>query len=189
VGLAWMGWQVHADYRLVAGHVIWTTSNWNASAVGFIDRAFSGFPTPLDPGVALARKGVQAACVLAFGLPVLWLLHRTRTLAQPKQADMLVTLALPTVILASPLGWLYYLPWLILPLTVCWLERQRLPHGAWWAPVFAAVLAVASLPTEIEAIPTPMNPTLWWGVDAMYAYVLGGCWGISAALVRLMPAD
>jgi hypothetical protein len=184
-GLAWMGLQVHEDYRLVAGHVIWTTSNWNASAVGFIDRAFSGFPTPFSPSVDLSRKALLGLMGVVVGGPVLWLIHKGRGQAQRQQADMLVTLMVPTVILVSPLGWLYYLPWLLLPLTVCWLERRRLPHGVWWALAFVAVLAVACMPTDIKAIPTPLNPTRWWGVDATYAYVLVACWGIGVALVWL----
>jgi hypothetical protein len=53
-----MGRLVHQDYALVAGHVIWTTSNWTPSAVGFIDLAFSDFPTPFSPAVVLAKKAI-----------------------------------------------------------------------------------------------------------------------------------
>jgi hypothetical protein len=90
--------------------------------------------------------------------PVVWLVHRSHTLAQTTRAEVRVALTVHSVILLSPLGWPYHLPWLALPLKVCWLERQRLPHGAWWAPAYVAILAVAAWPTKIKAIPSPTNP-------------------------------
>jgi Glycosyltransferase family 87 len=176
IGLLWMGWDVHDHYRMVAAHVTWTTSNWNASIPGLVDRAFSGLDPLQHPEVPPIRRLIIALLGSVVVLSAGWLLHRGRRLPTPHQADLAAMLGMPTVILVSPLGWLYYLPWLMLPGFVAWHMRACLAQGRAWNLALLVPLVATLQPIGMKPVPTPRNPTIWWGMDALYGYALLGTW-------------
>jgi hypothetical protein len=184
IGLLWMGWDAHDHYRMVAANVTWTTSNWNASIPGLIDRAFSGLDPLQHPEVSAIRRSIIGLLCSAVVFSAGWLLHRSRHLPAPKQADLTVMLLMPTVILVSPLGWLYYLPWLMLSGIVAWHMHYDLIQGRAWILALLAPLAATLLPIGMKAVPTPRNPTIWWGIDALYGYALLGTWLIVVFMAR-----
>lgn len=188
VGWVWLGSDTYAHYQLVASHVTWTTSNWNGSIVGFVDRAFSGVDPKTWP---LAR---QLACGLGIGLSgivlllVCWALCSERPaiggITPDLHADRLFMLMVPASVLVSPLGWLYYLPWLLICSTVLWQWTVNQAQGRAWRLAWVAALLATLAPIEMKPIPTLKNPTYWWGIDALYAYSLITAFAVMLLLTR-----
>ncbi|MDO9236258.1 MAG: glycosyltransferase family 87 protein [Aquabacterium sp.] len=174
IGLLWMGWDIHQQYMLVAGHVTWTTSNWNGSLVGFFDRAFSGTAQSGLPETRILSKALAIFSSLSLLLIMTRILNKYLTSNCQRYADILFMLCIPASVLISPLGWLYYLPWLALSGAVAWQFSANLSNGrAMRLALFASLLATI-IPIEMKSIPTMKNPTTWYGIDALYAYVLLG---------------
>lgn len=186
-GWLWLGSETYVHYQLVASHVTWTTSNWNGSIVGFVDRAFSG----QDPAVWPSAKWVAKALGMTLSAAVVWLMcwalrrgASSSAHATPERiADQVFMLTLPASVLVSPLGWLYYLPWLLICSVVLWQWSYGQPDGRAWRLAWIAALLATLAPIEMKSVPTPKHPTEWWGIDAMYAYSLSSAFFVMLLLV------
>lgn len=175
-GLLWFGWETHLHYREVASHVTWTASNWNASIPGLWNRAFSGLDLSHRPDITAAKTTLSALTCLIVTLPTFFLCARARRLRATDRSDHLVMLALPATLLISPLAWLYYLPWLCIPVAALWhLSKPHETRRAMRLALTASLIATV-LPVLMKPIPTPRNPTIWWEGDSLYFYSLIGAW-------------
>jgi hypothetical protein len=85
---------------------------------------------------------------------------------------MLFLVAIPATVLISPLGWLYYLPWLFICAAIAWQMSAGQASGRAFRLAFMAPLLATMGPIAMKAVPTPRNPTIWYGVDALYTYSL-----------------
>ena len=171
-GLLWYGWPIHADYKEVANHVTWTASNWNASLIGFVNRAFSSFDSSEHPWVRTAVTGISVVlCAITLGWCT-WMCARTRKLPITDRADHFFMHTIPATLLISPLAWLYYLPWLCLPAAALWHLSQSHPAARTMKLALFASMVATIFPILMKSIPTPRNPTIWWGHDSLYFYAL-----------------
>lgn len=179
-GLIWLGWGVHEHYQIVAKTVTWTTSNWNGSLIGLVDRAFSGFDLSTQPELQSLRKCIGYGLASLTLLLVVWLLRRAQALSRRDRADLLFLLTVPASVLISPLGWLYYLPWLGLSASALWHLTER---GVGLARPYRLSLVLpwlaTLLPVPMKNVPTPKHPTVWYGIDSLYAFALLGFFGIA----------
>lgn len=187
VGWVWLGSETYVHYQLVASHVTWTTSNWNGSIMGFVDRAFSGLNPTSWPTVKVFSRALGLALSASVVVLMCWALRRgtsSSSHAAPERiADQVFMLTLPASVLVSPLGWLYYLPWLLICSVVLWQWSSGQSDGRAWRLAWSAALLATLAPIEMKSVPTPKHPTEWWGLDAMYAYCL-----LSAFVVMLLLA-
>lgn len=192
VGWVWLGSDTYVHYQLVASHVTWTTSNWNGSIVGFVDRAFSGVDPTTWPQARQLARGLGIGLSGVVVLLVCWALRPGRHAmggdAPDRRADRLFMLMVPASVLVSPLGWLYYLPWLLICSAVLWQWTAHQPHGRAWRLAWVAALLATLAPIEMKSIPTLKNPTDWWGMDALYAYSLMSAFVVMCWLA-LQPAS
>lgn len=187
VGLWPAGLQGYADYIQGLGSVHWTAVNWNGSLQGYVSRILGGSGNHPWLDAPLAARGLTW---LADGA-VLWLLctalrrlPATSAPAQQHQADALFGLTLPAMLLLSPLGWLYYDPWLLLPAALVWTWGRTRPHprAVTLGLVLLATMAAAPRTFTLSYfVNTPHTWLLDWG---FYTYLLLGLFGMAVALSR-----
>lgn len=131
-------------YLTVLQEVDWYATGWNASLMAPLSILFGGGGAPswLDfPGLATPFSAVISASLYAL------LVIAVRKVADPEtKLDLTIAGAVPLMLLASPLGWLYYFPLLWITVSaVIEAVHPRHSHWAWW--LFAAfVMLVSGLP-------------------------------------------
>lgn len=181
------GWTAYLDYLSLASNVSWTATNWNASWIGFVDRAFIHAFTDAD------FVGLRLSKLVGWSLPALlivawlWRLH-TLNKASSSLADVtLFSLGIPLALLASPLGWLYYFPTLVLSGLIAW--RQPAPPGAQRARtlMIGATCIMAMVPLTLLPTPSVQHPPDWMGMDSWFFFSLCTHLGACCALTRLPP--
>lgn len=179
-GIIWLGWGVHQDYQIVAKTVTWTTSNWNGSLIGLVDRAFSGLDPTTQPELQWLRKVIGYGLASLTLVLVAWALKRAKGSSQQDRADLLFVLTVPASVLISPLGWLYYLPWLGLSASAIWqLTKQGFGFARPYRLALCLPWLATLLPVPMKNVPTPKHPTVWYGIDSLYAFALLGFFGIA----------
>lgn len=190
LGAMIFGLGAYQDYALLAGNVSWTASNWNGSWFGLFDRCFSGQADANWP----ANKPLSQALGTAFALMTLgfgaWLTYRRYRQTVTSRADALFAVGLPACLLASPLGWMYYFPWLLPSVFIVWHQTATGPHGRPRRLGLSMFVIMTSIPIGLKPVPTPLNPTVWYGLDAWYFHaliVLLAVVMVSAAQKRTAP--
>ena len=126
IGILIFGPAVSLDYLKALQEVRWHTNNWNASLMNPIFQIFG--PTrglPMFDLPSLGRLLGYGAAFSAIGLWAFFIVHFARRRSDLDKTDALFMTAPAVALLASPLGWMYYLPALLIPLLVilCWRPR------------------------------------------------------------------
>lgn len=127
ISLATWGMEAHFDYLSNLRGVNWTGYNWNASFTGFFSRTLGGGGSvPIIDAPHASRTLIlltSTGCVAWL----CWHLNKATDHTNKENcADEVFSATLPCMLLASPLGWLYYFPWILLTLLVA---CHRLGHG------------------------------------------------------------
>lgn len=192
------GWGAYRDYAASLDAVIWLSNNFNASVHGYVSRFF------VDPDRVFwtvlpreAKLGAWLACGLVAAL---WWrgLSGGRALADARtrpaaaadtcaaQADLLFMFSLPAMLLISPLGWVYYFPWLVLPLALVWRAAAGHPARRQVGAVLVLLLSLAAVPRSLMSHP-PARLEEWlldWGG---YTYLLLLALGLAWWARSVMP--
>lgn len=167
------GWTPYEDYMSLASNVSWTATNWNASWIGFVDRAFiSAFSRTAFDGLALSKALGWAGAALVIAV---WLLRlRTLNKQSANAADAaLFSLGVPVALLASPLGWMYYFPMLALSSFISWHQPVPASERRWQKFSIGTSMAMAMVPVTLGSTPSLQNPADWTGMDSWCLYTLG----------------
>lgn len=163
-GWATTGWSAYRDYAQALEAVIWLTNNFNGSLHGYVARFFIE-PDRLFWNV-VPREAKALSWALAAGVAGVWWhglrAASARTLAR---ADLLFTLTVPAMLLINPLGWVYYFPWLILPVCLVWRASEGQPDRGTVLAALALLVALAAVPRSLMSHP-PFLLSEWlidWG--------------------------
>lgn len=149
LGVVIYGVSSYAEWIGAVRDVHWTGAPMNASIAGLIGRTWSVHALVRDPW-ALHIATALAVVVMALGV---WFAVRVG------DADRAVLILLLTALLASPLGWVYYLWMIIGPALVVW---RRPP-----APVTAGLIGLV-VP---HFLVWPFSSALWGGtIGSLYAW-------------------
>jgi hypothetical protein len=193
LGLAVLAWTAAGiavygvdTYRLwiqSLSNVGWWWLPMNASWQGVVARVFQGGATmqPLvhAPGIVPALSVTGSAVICAASA---WAAYRAQTSAGGTDAAVLILLA--GAILASPLGWVYYLPLIVPPLagvlrTGWWHEMPP----AWRVVAVVSTLALYVPPEQAAAGQPSAAATLTFACS--YFYGLAPSWmGLIARPLR-----
>lgn len=171
LGLATVGPDAHLEYFRVLSEVTWTSSNWNASIEGFFARIWGG-----GEGLPLLQSAVagRAASVLSLLLVLAGTLHVVlvhREDPPQRSADATFTITLPAMLLASPLGWMYYFPLLLPAIIVLWQLR---PYQRMRRLLLLGTVLPTAIPTGLGAADSDWTAyEALWG-SAVYFYCLFG---------------
>lgn len=169
LGVVAFGPQASLDYLAVGKNVSWTATNWNGSWTGFFDRAFISLPQLNWPSSQhLAHSLAVAFSLISLGM-TLWFIRRQQCCASDPRdsADALFATMTPTVLLISPLGWLYYFPALILSLVISHKRTRRATGSVLWRLLPALPAALAMIPVSLNPSATPMRPANLFGLDSL----------------------
>lgn len=171
ISIMWWGVDTHLHYLNALRNVTWTSSNWNGSITGFFTRLLGG-----AEGLSLYSEPVIAKAMIAIsscGLMLWAAFHIRNTKKKPPQSsDNLFGITLIIMLLISPLGWLYYFPWLLIPALVLWHSNDKSkklqPHHA----LTLTFLAITCIPRDLVGPFSMRTATdlIWHG--AVYTYAL-----------------
>ncbi|HET8870276.1 MAG TPA: glycosyltransferase family 87 protein [Aquabacterium sp.] len=178
--LWWAGWliygsEIHRQYFAIASDVTWNGARWNGSWAGIVERILSGqADSTLPPGSSTARviySGLSLATVAAVAFAFAW---QRKEWDPSESLDHAFAIGIPTALIASPLGWSYYFPCLMLSFWVFWQQAQTRAHVRMWRIWISATLLLSTVPITNAASPRPFQPSVWWGLDSLGFYSLSG---------------
>lgn len=166
----------------------WVSSSWNGSFLGFFSRVFGGgenVPLLDAPFMTSFLSLAFASCAVGS----LFLLRKPdlRVSRGEVASDLPFAVAIPVMLLVSPFGWMYYFPFLLLPLAVLWRASALLKARR----TLRALLALAWL---LSAVPnSPIRPRQIAGDPAtvllragVYSYTLLLFWGLAWGMQRAL---
>ncbi len=151
------GKSVYFDYSKVFHHVIWYASSWNASLYGFFLRFFSNteknIPVWSVPGLANILYYTTTAIV---SIALFKFLQPASKIAPQQKIALDFSAVIITIMLISPLGWMYYFCYLFIPF-IFLLKSAHEGHypytlrlTIWLAIVLTSVPYYLKPPTDIS---------------------------------------
>jgi alpha-1,2-mannosyltransferase len=168
VGLAAFGVETYRGWFETLGRVGWWEMSMNASWTGFARRIGHG----AGPWVTwTANIGAAAICLAS-------LLFTMRRVESRDAVDLAVATLLTGALLASPLGWTYYMPLLLGPAIAAGHVLARSKSWVWMA-VVAVGLACLYVPDETAASyqkgllgRATVGSTFFWGLALLWVTLL-----------------
>ena len=138
VAIFLVGWDDHIEYLKTISSITWYSASWNTSFMGFFTRIFGdseSIPIIDSPITGLILTLVLSTLAV---LLLLWLAKNTG-IDNKYDFDLVFSLTIISILLISPLGWIYYYVVLIIPLIVAWSAAKQLDNkllkelvvGAW----------------------------------------------------------
>lgn len=173
-----LGQSAFINYQKVFKSVTWYTSTWNISWYGTVARIFPllreanyvVFPI-MGVGIIVFIVGLLLA-LLGFMITI----RLDKSQQFPEMAwDLPVAYATVAMLFLSPLGWLYYFPFYILPFFILWNIAKKHIHAEMYlivlllAAFFASVPASFQLPGQIRDL---MGALIWSGFPFLGQLIL-----------------
>lgn len=171
-GAALDGWHSYTYYFRVISDVTWLSASWNASIAGFFYRFLGGsdnVPWMSLPIVRTFLVWLLNVVVAGFFVVLMW---RVKGWGVKLRGDIFFAAAVPSMLLLSPLGWLYYFPLLLFSVVYVWSASDFVGNGrvAKWLIVSAVVLV--SVPRVLISSSDMVGVRMWFWDGALYFYVL-----------------
>lgn len=150
--LGLLGISSYFDFFEQLRQISWTATSWNASIRGTVEKLTGTW----HPETGNARVFVSQLLILLLSLVTLLAyfmkLHFSRSWEEQECADLIFMLTLPAMLLLSPLGWMYYLPLLLIPGLCILRNRGKSSTQRFYARILILALFLASaLPSELIA--------------------------------------
>ena len=170
LGLLFLGPDAYLQYSVTLQSLTsYYSSNWNASAYGFVTRIFGGSSSlPLIDFPLLGQTLYFLLSLLLLAL-LLWLARAKQGDDPLMQFDLGFSYTIVAALLISPLGWMYYFPLLLIPFLT--LFRLANSYSLGWnfkgAAIFALLLS--SFPQLWNQTP---DPRFMFTSAAVYHYAL-----------------
>jgi len=122
--LAVLGPKAYERYFQILGEINWHSASWNASFLGFFRRIFGGSQNvPLIPSPETGQL-LAWGCSLFLLTALMVFARRGIRDVSPSSLDVGFALFGASMLLLSPLGWMYYFPVLWLGYAVGWHWRR-----------------------------------------------------------------
>lgn len=179
LGLHLVGWEGHLAYLQSARDISWLAASWNGSVAGYFSRIFGGsenLPWLHAPAVGRALTAVVSVLLLVGSGVLLW---RSSSRPRSLRVDLLFALLLPSMLLVSPLGWLYYFPFLLLGGLLVWRMSALLVHVPMLRGGLLALLLLTAVPRALEPAQDMSSAYFWFWAGALYHYALLALWALT----------
>jgi len=119
-----VGLDDHFQYLRAISSITWYSASWNASFMGLFTRIFGGSESiPLINSPTIGSILTLVASTLAV-LLLLWF-AKLGDNNNKYYFDLVFSLTIVSMLLLSPLGWVYYFVVLIIPLIVAWHAAKQ----------------------------------------------------------------
>jgi len=172
LGLVVFGWNAHLSWFNALSRVDWAWAPMNGSLEGLVARTFGESPffvPAIDAPLMIKPIALVLSLLVAVGS--LAILVRDQSV---NATDRVVSGLILTALIASPLGWIYYVPLAAGPLTALWITRRSRP-----SPLreFAILVAVPGLLCPVVLL-VSAGPVWWAGfsIGSLYTWTLLGLW-------------
>lgn len=169
------------DYHTILQHISWYSSSWNASIFGFMLRVFGGEEKNI-PLFNLPRVGyfLYLICsgLILLGWAKFIYTQKSSIITSQQKTDLDFSLTLITLLLVTPLNWIYYFPLLVIPFAILvqWSLRGRFSLALQLTIVTAFIFSSMPYPSlEPKDIHGASDILLSSG---FYFYALLMLWGI-----------
>jgi hypothetical protein len=175
----------YREYLHILGSVTWYAASWNASFMGFFTRLLGGSENPAPLNIPVLAHALAYACSALVVAALVWVAWPP---AAPRPADghdaaprgpftsfdLAFSLSIPVMLLASPLGWMYYFPALLLPLAIGWRAVGDLPRPRPYRVALVIGWLLSTVPRLIISAPDVRGPIDWflWGGVFFYALLV-----------------
>lgn len=126
IAALFLGFDSYVAYYHACQQITWAASSWNVSFYGFLLRLFGGIEnnTALLPIPGLITILYPAVAGLFF-LTTLQFLRPARAIPIEQKQDLDFCIIIVSMLLLSPLGWLYYFPLLGIPILILWQFAKK----------------------------------------------------------------
>lgn len=170
-----LGSDIFHEYWLITQEITWTATNWNASLTGFFTRLFGGSEnTPWIQSRPVGLVFIFSSTI--FFLVLLWRSIRILALNDhPQQSNLSDTIFLlvpPTMLLLSPLGWLYYFPLLTIGALILWHRLTTSYSDTYLKWLFICVVGISCIPRPFATSDGMSDPIHWWIHGPLNFYIL-----------------
>jgi len=189
------GFTSYLSYYKSLQDVFWFATSWNVSFNGFFGRLFSDGERNVSWIMAPHLASfLTLACSVILVAYLIWV-WRKQT---PQQFDRGFSLVLVSMLLLSPLGWIYYFPLLLIPYLLMVSEKND------WVHLAACILLLFSVKIPHLLLPSAIQtmPQIFWDGGVGFYVLLGmlvllakpypeyrrfspGLWGVIYALIFL----
>jgi hypothetical protein len=148
IGLWMFGIQAYLAYHANFTSIRWYAANWNVSFYGFFEKLFSNAeknsPLIIAPHLVVFCTAVCSIVLIAF-LVKIW--RKGGSL----NFDRGFALVMVSMLLLSPLGWIYYFPLLLIPYLVLVSESNELVHlGVCFLLLLSTLTGNYEVPTHMK---------------------------------------
>ncbi len=161
IALLFFGISIFKNYLNILQHVNWYASSWNASLYGFICRIFYASQSNND---SLISK-TNFPHLLFFIFTLLLLIYFTWVIYYPKKInsgysayqnndafDWQFSLTIVSVLLISPLAWLYYFTLLLIPLATIIKLMNKSAYFKYYFCALIISLILSGIPISYSSI-------------------------------------
>jgi alpha-1,2-mannosyltransferase len=165
------GFHSYLEYATILKQITWQAANWNASFTGFFYRIFGGSESTPWINAPTVARGLTTLSNLTILAVLARIAFKPVSFDHATNADILVALTIPAMLLLSPLGWMYYFPMLFICFIVIWNLTKNLSNRR----IYRLLLALGTVPT---IIPNPLvpsaevTPKAWLWDEGRYFYML-----------------
>ena len=120
IPISLFGYHIFSDYWKILKLIQWSASSWNVSIYGFLLRTIGGLElnTPLIAAPSYLIKWLYFFISLSILSKLIQMLLPLSTIEADKKVDLDFSTVLIVMLLISPLGWLYYFPYFVIPVMV-----------------------------------------------------------------------
>jgi len=167
------GIKIYHNYETVLQSIKWYTSSWNVSLYGFSMRLFGGAEknVPFFSLPALTHKFylITSAVLLFF---LFKFLQPTTKIDYQKKINLDFSLIIIAMLLLSPLAWVYYFPFLIIPIITLMQLAEEGHQPLVLYPLTCLAVILSSIPVTLKPasqIITTIDIFVWSGC---YFYAL-----------------
>jgi hypothetical protein len=187
IAAIFLGPSSYFAYFKVCQQINWAASSWNVSLYGFLLRFIGGseMNTPVLPLSGLFNFVYLFLSILGI-LSLLWFLRPQRAIPAQKKTDLDFSIILVSMLLLSPLGWMYYFPLLSIPFLILWNLSEK---GVYPIPLslsLATLLLLSNIPVTLiptDEIQTHNVLTVFLSSGLYFAALMG----LMALLFRMPP--
>lgn len=174
IAAAFFGIDTYYSYYEVCKQIAWAASSWNVSIYGFLLRLIGGSEanTPWVPIPGLFIFAYPFLSILLMGA-LIWFLCPLPGTDLRKKTDLDFSITLVAMLLLSPLGWLYYFPFLSIPFLILWNFSKKGIYPIVLPLLLASFLLLSNIPIPLvpsneiktnNALPVFLGASLYFSV-------------------------
>jgi Glycosyltransferase family 87 len=154
LAVLFLGIAAYHSYLQGLNHIIWAASSWNVSLYGMLLRLFGG-PESNAALFSLPKILPFLYPILVFGLLggifIFFHSYSNSFLDDKKKIDLEFSMILVAMLLISPLGWIYYLPFLSLPFLQLFYYAKQEIYPTFLFLALAFFLLLTNVPLNLIA--------------------------------------